>query len=98
MRIEYKDKKLARLETDRAAETKLPVEVIESFRRKRVLLEAAVNEENLRHWKSFHYEKLRGDREGQRSIRLNLKWRLVFELDTTSSPPTIWILEIIDYH
>ncbi len=98
MEVIFEDKKLAIIETDRAVETRLPVGVITSCRKKLVLLRAAPDERTLRNWRSFHYEKLGGDREGQRSIRLNDQWRLVFKLDTTSNPARIFVLEICDYH
>lgn len=98
MQIEYGEKKLALLETDKAAETKLPISVITSFRRKLFVLRAAPDERTMRNWKSLHYEKLSGSREGQRSIRLNDKWRVVFELDSSTNPQTLRILEIVDYH
>lgn len=99
MEVAYRDKKLALLETARAAETKLSVALIESFRTKLVVLKAAPDERTLRNWKSLHYEKLTGDREGQRSIRLNAQWRLIFTLETRDSPPPLLtILEIADYH
>lgn len=98
MLIEYRDKTLALLPTERAAETKLPPEVIAAYRRKLVVLHSAPDERTLRNWKSLHYEKLKGDREGKRSIRLNDKWRVVFELDASTDPATIWILEVVDYH
>jgi proteic killer suppression protein len=98
MEIEFHDRRLALIETDRAAETKLPISVINSCRQKLVVLRASPDERTLRNWKSLHYEKLRGDREGQRSIRLTRQWRLVFALDDTRSPPTIRVLSIEDYH
>lgn len=98
MLIEYGDKTLELLETARAAETKLPVSVIESYRRKLFVLRNAPDERTMRNWKSLHYEKLKGDRDGKRSIRLNEKWRVVFELDSTTDPATLRILEVVDYH
>ncbi|AMN48082.1 hypothetical protein ACG33_13420 [Steroidobacter denitrificans] len=98
MEVIFGNKKLALVETDEAAHTQLPISVITSCRKKLVLLRAAPDERTLRNWKSFHYEKLSGDREGQRSIRLNDQWRLIFQLDTSSSPPRIIVLEIADYH
>ncbi len=76
MEVVFADAKLARIETEQAAATKLPISVIMSCRRKLVALRAAPDERTLRNWKSLHYEKLSGDREGQRSIRLNDQWRL----------------------
>jgi len=98
MDVEFGDKKLALLLTNRAAETRLPISVINSFRDKYGLIKGAPDERTLRNWKSLHYEKLSGDREGQRSIRLNKQWRMVFTIDTESSPPKITVLSVEDYH
>jgi proteic killer suppression protein len=99
MEVEYADPRLALVESDRAAaDTKLPIAVINAFRRKLVVLRAAPDERTLRNWKSLHYEKLQGDREGQRSIRLNDQWRVVFTIDTESRPNRIKVLTIEDYH
>lgn len=98
MKVEFRDRRLALIRTDRAAETRLPVAVIKSCREKLIALEAAPDERTLRNWKSLHYEKLSGDREGKRSIRLNKQWRLVFELDDSCSPPIAYVTGVEDYH
>lgn len=98
MDVEFGDKKLALIWTNRAAETKLPISVINSFRDKLGAIKAAPDERTLRNWKSLHYEKLDGDRSGQRSIRLNKQWRMVFTIDTECSPPKITVLSVEDYH
>lgn len=43
-------------------------------------------------------EKLKGDRDGYRSVRVNEKYRIVFSLDETTRPPTVTIIAIEDYH
>jgi proteic killer suppression protein len=99
MEVIYYDQRLALIETDRAAiETRLPINVISAYQRKLPVLRAAPDERTLRNWKSLHYEKLAGDREGQRSIRLNDQWRMVFVIDTTCHPNRITVLAIEDYH
>jgi proteic killer suppression protein len=98
MDIEFKDSRLSLIETDRAMETRLPIAVISSFRQKLVVLRAAPDERTLRNWKSLHYEKLEGDRAGQRSIRLNKQWRLVFTLNSDLTPPKLTVLSVEDYH
>jgi len=97
MDIEFREKSLSLIETDRAAETKLPASVINSFRDKMVVLRAATDERTLRNWKSLHYEKLKGQ-EGERSIRLNKQWRVVFLIETVCRPNKIKILRVEDYH
>lgn len=98
MKVQFQDKRLSLLRTDRAFETKLPFAVIKSCRDKLVVLEAAPDERTLRNWQSLRYEKLKGDREGQRSIRINDQYRLVFTLDDSQVPPVLTVLEVTDYH
>lgn len=98
MDVVFADKALALIETERAGETRLPVAIIKSARRKLTVLRAATDDRSLRNWKSLHYEKLRGSREGQRSIRLNEKYRMVFSLDENADPQIVTILSIEDYH
>ena len=98
MRIVFADDELALIETGQAGLTRLGVAVIKSARRKLTVLRAAVDDRSLRNWKSLHYEKLRGDRDGLRSIRLNDQYRMIFELDEETEPQTATILKIEDYH
>jgi proteic killer suppression protein len=98
MKIEFRDKRLALIRTPRAAELRLPVAVIKSAQEKLILIEAAPDERTLRNWRSLRYKKLEGNRSGERSVRLNDQWRLVFTLDTSMSQPTIFVTAIEDYH
>ena len=98
MEVEFEDSRLALVETERAAETRLPVAVIQSTRRKLNVIRAAPDERTLRNWKSLHYEKLKGDLAEKRSIRINDKWRMVFRLDESARPPKIIVTAIEDYH
>src|ERR1700730_1826045 len=98
MELSFADSVLALVETEEAGKTKLPVAVIKSARRKLTVLRAAIDDRSLRNWKSLHYEKLKGDREGLRSIRLNDQFRMVFVLDESVSPQTVTIIGIEDYH
>lgn len=98
MDVLFAEPKLALIETDDAGQTKLPVSVIQSARRKLTVLRAAIDDRSLRNWKSLHYEKLKGDRDGLRSIRLNDQYRMILSLDETTNPQTITITAIEDYH
>jgi len=98
MDVEFADKTLATIESDDPSPTRLPVPVIKSARRKLVQLRAATDDRTLRNLKSLHYEKLKGDRKGQRSIRVNEKYRIVFTLDNDTTPKKATILAIEDYH
>lgn len=60
------------------------------------ILDAAPNREALMALPSNHFESLKGDRNGQFSIRVNQQWRLCFEWPSDSSGPIN--VEIVDYH
>jgi proteic killer suppression protein len=94
MDIEFRDEKLALVETDRAAETKLSVSVINSLRKKLGIMRAAPDERTLRNWKSLHYEKMDGE---EKSIRLNDQYRLIFTLNTECRPNKAIVLRIWDH-
>lgn len=98
MKIQFAEEDIALICTTRAHELGLPIGVIKSARRKLVVLDAAPDERTLRNWKSLNYKKLSGNRSGQRSIRLNDQYRMVFLLDESQQPPVITILEIGDIH
>jgi proteic killer suppression protein len=98
MRVVFSDDDLSLIETGDAGATRLPVGVIKAARRKLTVLRAATDDRSLRNWKSLHYEKLKGNREGQRSIRINDQYRMIFLLDEEAEPQTVTILAIEDYH
>ncbi|NOS74330.1 MAG: plasmid maintenance system killer protein [Methyloglobulus sp.] len=60
------------------------------------ILDAATSLADLRALPSNRLEVLRGDRQGQFSVRINDKWRLCFEwVDGDSGASSV---EIVDYH
>jgi proteic killer suppression protein len=59
-------------------------------------LDAAAKLIDLRQPPGNRFEKLRGDREGQYSIRINDQWRVCFEWPEGSTRPGL--IEIVDYH
>lgn len=91
MEVEFRDKTLALVESDRAPETRLPIAVINSLRQKLVILRAAPDERTLRNWKSLHYEKMDDE---ERSIRLNKQFRLIFQIETACKPNRITVLRV----
>lgn len=98
MRIEFADERLRRICTDEAHKLGLPIAVIRAAQRKLIQLEQAPDERTLRNWKALNYKKLSGDREGQRSIRVNDQYRIVFVLMDDERPPAVRIIEIDDTH
>ena len=63
-----------------------------------IMMVAATDERAFYAMKSLHYEKLKGDREGQHSMRLNDQWRLILTLAVNDQGKRVVILSITDYH
>jgi toxin HigB-1 len=99
VRIEFADGELRRLYVD--LEFALPQfgpDLTSAYRKKVGFLASASSELDLRAYKALHYEKLRGDREGQHSVRLNQQWRLILRVETDDDGRLLIIIEIVDYH
>lgn len=69
-------------------------QVARPAKRKLDLLHAVVRVEELLTPPGNRLEKLRGDREGQWSIRVNDQWRLCFRWDGRDAHD----VELVDYH
>jgi proteic killer suppression protein len=59
-------------------------------------LEAATSVRDLAALPGNRFEMLRGDRQGQFSIRINDQWRICFEWPDRAPGPSN--VEIVDYH
>jgi toxin HigB-1 len=62
--------------------------------RKLLILDAAETLDDLRVPPGNRLEKLRGDRSGQHSIRVNQQWRICFRWTASGAHD----VEIVDYH
>jgi proteic killer suppression protein len=69
-----------------------------SFRKVMSLIGSAADERDLRTFKSLRLEKLRGDREGQSSVRLNDQYRLILLFEHDGQDKHVVVVEIADYH
>jgi toxin HigB-1 len=98
MEVEFDDKDLERLEIDAHFTAGFSQEIVRAFRKKMQQIRAFRDERDFIVLKSLHYEKLKGNREGQHSIRLNLQWRLVMEIRGNHPCKVVGIIEIVDYH
>ena len=98
MEVEFVNKDLDRLESDQNFKTKLPPEVVRAFRKWMQVIRAAPDERTFYARKSLHYEKLKGARSHQRSMRLNRQWRLIVELRKIDPAKIVVIVNIEDYH
>jgi len=72
----------------------LPQEIQRSALRKLRMLNRAITLEDLRIPPGNRLEALKGDREGQYSIRINDQWRICFLWQDGE----VFQVEIVDYH
>ncbi len=79
---------------DGMASRKLPRDIQDRALRKLRQLDAAQTMDDLRIPPSNRLEVLRGNREGQMSIRINDQWRICFRWHDTDA----FEVEIVDYH
>lgn len=98
MEIAFKDKSLERLYTDKAATSRLPDAVVTAFRRRLQSIRAAHSTLDFRNNKGMHFERLKGQRQHQHSIRLNDQFRLVLELQEKDGRTIVLIVSVEDYH
>lgn len=98
MDVTFKDQSLDRLETDAGFSGGFGGDVVRAYRKAMEHIRAARDERTFYTRKSFHFEKLKGAREGQHSMRLNDQWRLIVELRGEAPNKTVHIVEIVDYH
>ena len=74
--------------------TKLPLEIQRTARRKLLYLEEAEDLQDIRSVPGNRLEKLKGNRAGQYSIRINDQWRICFKWISDKAKN----VEIVDYH
>jgi toxin HigB-1 len=98
MEVEFDDVSLGDLEINAQATWKHGDAVDKGFRKKMQILRAAVDERDLRALKSLRFEKLKGERSHQHSVRINDQWRIVIELRKEGARTRLGIISIEDYH
>jgi len=73
---------------------KLPSDLLQRARSKLLIINAATSENDLRVPPGNRFEKLKGDKKGQCSVRINDQWRITFYWNEGNASDVI----ITDYH
>jgi toxin HigB-1 len=89
----FADKRTAAIFTGYAVRD-LPPQIQSRARVKLLAIDAAKQLEDLRVPPGNHLEALRGDRQGQHSIRINDQWRICFVWRNGEA----WDVAVVDYH
>jgi toxin HigB-1 len=98
MEVEFKDDELDRLETDARFTAGYPAGLVSVYRKRLQMIRAASDERDFYELKSLHFEKLKGARSHQRSMRLNAQFRLIVELRGKGQEKVVYVDGIEDYH
>ena len=98
MQYRFRNQDLEQLASDTHAHGGFPQGVAKSFRRRLQFIDAAKDERDLVNMRSNRFERLKGDRSHQHSIRLNDQWRLIFEIEEGDPGNTLVLVGIEDYH
>lgn len=98
MDVEFLDDELERLETDRRFDAGLPPGAVRGYRKVMGWIRAARDERDIRQMRSLHFEKLRGNRSHQYSMRVNDQYRLIVEIESADGRTKVVLVEVIDYH
>ena len=96
MRFTFENRRLQVLYT--TGRSRHSQEVCRAFFRVMGHIDQATDEPDLYALKGLRYEKLSGDRQGQHSLRLNDRWRLIVEPADDAGGRLLRIIEIVDYH
>jgi proteic killer suppression protein len=98
MDIEYRNPDLEQLVTDDSVGGAYGVAVIRGYRKVINFIKAAKDERDFRSMRSLNFEKLKGDRDHQHSMRINKQWRLIVEIKPGDEKNIIEVVDIEDYH
>ena len=98
MEVRFADVRLDRLETDPRYDGGFSQGVVRAFRKRMQLIRAAPDERVFYQLKSLSFEKMKGNRSHQHSMRLNDQWRLVIGFEGSAPNKTVVVIGIEDYH
>jgi proteic killer suppression protein len=73
-------------------------DIVKAYRKRIQIIKAAKDERDLYAIKSNHFEKLKGARAHERSLRLNIKLRLIVEIKEDTPKNKVLVKGIEDYH
>lgn len=98
MEVQHDDPDLQRIENDVTFRGCFDIDIARQFRRVMLLIRSVPNESELYKFPSRHFEKLKGDRQHQHSLRLNQKWRLIVEIAQKAGGNCVHTKEITNHY
>lgn len=98
MEVEFEDPALERLETDRRYDGGYAQGVVTAFRMRMQFIRSSEDERKFSAWRALRFEKLKGDRADQYSIRIKDQWRLILKFKKEPTGKIVVVISIADYH
>src|SRR5438128_7053842 len=98
MEVRFKDDSLDRLERDGSYDGGLSQALVKAYRKRLQFIRNAPDERDFHAMRSLRFEKLKGDRSHQHSMRLNDQFRLILEFEGKGAEKTVVVIKIDDYH
>jgi proteic killer suppression protein len=96
--VRFKDESLDKVERDAKYSAGCGEAIDKAFRKRMQQIRAAADEREFYALKSLRFEKLKGERSHQHSMRLNDQWRLILEMSGEAPNKTLTVVGIEDYH
>jgi toxin HigB-1 len=94
----FKNDNLSKLEIDATFDGGFEPGIVKAFRKRMQQIWAADDERDFYGLRSLNFEKLKGNRKHQYSMRLNDKWRLIIEFEGSGRGKKVVVIGIEDYH
>ena len=98
MQFRHTDKTLQKIDDNLDFNGRLGLNVVNAFRTLMQHVRAADNENDLRAMKSLRFEKLKGKRQHEYSMRLNKQFRLIFQIEKAGAHDRLVVTGIEDDH
>ena len=89
---------LQKIDDDLEFNGRLGLNIANAFRTLMLHIRAVDNENDLRRMKSLRFEKLKGKRQHEYSMRLNKQFRLIFQIEKVGEHNQLIVTGIEDYH
>ncbi len=98
MEIEFATQDLCDLYTKEDFKDGYGKEIVRAYRKRIQIIKAAKDERDLYAIRSNHFEKLKGARAHEHSLRLKIKLRLIVEIKKGTPKNKVLVKGIEDYH
>jgi toxin HigB-1 len=98
MLVRHTNKTLQRIDDDLEYTAGYARNIANAFRELMQQIRAADDENDLRNLKALHFERLKGKRRFEYSMRLNKQFRLIFQIEKAGQHNQLVITGNEDYH